>query len=362
MHVLLPPLLLLAAATAQDRLRPEPPAGQPDATEAAATAAIDRGLAWLARHQDEDGRWSAALFVRHDPAGDVCQGTGKPDQDLAVTSFAMLAGLAAGSTLRGGPFREPLRRAVEWMRSLQGESGGITDPAAGDLVVPQALAAFALTEATGLSNQQVLMPVAGRAMAALVARRLPDGSWPRSARDGEGDREATFWAGIAAASARTFNVAAVDVRVLPELMPELANPAPALPDAAVAFVLEFSGFTGRPPFDVAADLPRWPEAGSGPADPLDWLYRTWFLRSNGDVWPKWSEHVVAMLANAQRPGGAAEGSWDPVDVRGKQGGRVQSTALHLTTLAWIRNDLRMRRSWSERRANREAVREGQPGH
>ena len=72
------------------------PAGKP--IDAKATAeAIEAGMGWLLRHQDEAGGWSASQFQRHDPKTDLCTGTGKPDQDLPVTAWATFASSIVGA-------------------------------------------------------------------------------------------------------------------------------------------------------------------------------------------------------------------------------------------------------------------------
>src|SRR5678809_809365 len=89
---------------------PEPAA---KAIDAKATAeAMEAGIGWLLRHQDESGGWSASMFVRHDPKGDLCTGTGKPDQDLHVTAWATFALLSRGNTERLGPHHEAVEKAV----------------------------------------------------------------------------------------------------------------------------------------------------------------------------------------------------------------------------------------------------------
>jgi hypothetical protein len=43
-----------------------------------------------------------------------------------------------------------------------------------------------------------------------------------------------------------------------------------------------------------------------------------------------------VLGRAQRQGGCGEGSWDPVDKWGSEGGRVYATAINVLTLSLAR--------------------------
>ncbi len=64
--------------------------------------AIAKGLMWLAAHQDDDGKWSAASFAKHDPETNKCDGPGSRTNDSGATSLALLAFLSYGSTLKAG--------------------------------------------------------------------------------------------------------------------------------------------------------------------------------------------------------------------------------------------------------------------
>ena len=80
-------------------------------------AAIDAGLQWLKNHQDEDGKWDCDGFMKHDDASsEVCDGPGNAVHDVGVTGLALLAFLGDGSTLRSGPYKEPIKKGVTWLK------------------------------------------------------------------------------------------------------------------------------------------------------------------------------------------------------------------------------------------------------
>src|SRR5262245_61708998 len=187
-------LLILATAAAQDAA-PAP---------RTVRQALDAGIAWLVAHQDEDGGWSASLFLRHDPKGEPCTGAGKPDQDFHVTALATVALLATGNTAEVGKYREQMAKALDWLERRIGKDGFLGEPSAANATAAHAIACFALTEGMALSDRRP--PTAP--LQRLLQLRLPDGTW--SARPGEtkGDAAATHWACCAMLSGRPFGDAA----------------------------------------------------------------------------------------------------------------------------------------------------------
>ncbi len=298
--------------------------------ERAVAAAIAAGFEWLAAHQDEDGKWSASLFVRHDPKGAPGDGVGKPDQDFYVTSLALLAAQADGSTLLGGRRRAMVERATGYLRSQQDSRGFLGPREPGNAVVAHAIATFALVEVAGLSGEVDVTAAGDAAAAQLRALRLVDGGWPRVVGGTAHEGEATLWSAIAMVSAKCFQGGASDCRDVPALLAA----DPALPRAA-AVALEY--FVGGAPDGAARDAvlaekPQWPTTTQS-ADFLGWYLGTLACyQSGGEAWATWQQALLAASLPHQRTDGACAGSWDPVDVRGKEGGRVAATALQLHAL------------------------------
>ncbi len=92
-------------------------------------AMIEAGHEWLRRHQDEDGRWSASMFVVHDPKGDVCTGIGKPDQDVFVTSLVIDA--ISGLSAIADNYPPHAAKGLDWLLGQVQEEGSIGPPSGG---------------------------------------------------------------------------------------------------------------------------------------------------------------------------------------------------------------------------------------
>ena len=90
--------------------------------------------------------------MKHDTKGKACDGGGVAHHDVGVTGLALLAFLGEGSTMRGGKYRDNVRRGVKWLISQQGEDGLFGTNATGDYIYDHAIAALAMCEAYGLSR------------------------------------------------------------------------------------------------------------------------------------------------------------------------------------------------------------------
>jgi hypothetical protein len=82
--------------------------------------------------------------------------------------------------------------------------------------------------------------------------------------------------------------------------------------------------------NLCVELPPVWNPDDGSIDMYYWYFGTRALSEvGGAYWRRWSEHLqVALLSSQHREGsGARAGSWDPIGVRGREGGRIYSTAL-----------------------------------
>lgn len=179
--------------------------GGPRALHVPRTRARDPGLdglAWLAAHQAEDGRFPASGRARGGEEAAPTAGSPGPDdttRDVGTTALALLAFLRQGYTNRGDhPFASTVARAARWLRQRQDVHGWILAEGAsaeGALErLQHALATWALVEFHGMTESLVVLPASRRALAALAGLRGADGLWRYGLGSGVRDAALTFWA------------------------------------------------------------------------------------------------------------------------------------------------------------------------
>lgn len=330
--------------------------------------AIQSGLTWLAKHQDDNGRWDADGFMKHDKQGTACDGAGSAVHDVGVTGLAMLAMLGDGSSLRSGPYKDHLVRATRWLKSQQGDNGRFGSNASHDFIYDHAIATYAMSEAYGLSKMEPLKPIAQRGINYLESHRNPYSVWRYQPRDNDNDISVTSWCLLACKSGKDFGLQVNNNALMlgatyldqvsgPDGKHGYTKPAEGssrMPgDHATRFPIERGEaltaaglfcrfFLGQDPkqkpvMKAAArrllkKLPKW-DVKAGSIDHYYWYYGTYAIfQMGGNAWKTWSKHInKALLPNQDQEGNSA-GSWAPKGVWGQQGGRVYSTALSVLAL------------------------------
>jgi hypothetical protein len=117
-------------------------------TTAEAEAAVDAGLAWLAKAQEPDGRWSTKAWG------------GSEGYDVGITGLALLAFLGAGHRPGIGDHQVPVANGLAWLRSQQFPNGGF----AWKVFYEEGMATLALCEASGVSGDPELTRAAQLAL------------------------------------------------------------------------------------------------------------------------------------------------------------------------------------------------------
>jgi hypothetical protein len=329
---------------------------------------IRRGLEWLAGHQDENGRWDADGFMKHDTQGPRCDGPGNAVHDVGVTGLALLAFLGDGNTMRSGPYRDNVKRAVVWLIDQQQPNGLFGTNASHDFIYDHSIAALAMCEAYGLSRYRVLKKYAQGGINYLESHRNPYGVWRYQPRDNDHDTSVTGWAFMAYKSAKDFGLMVNNqtFNIVAQYFDEVTDPVngrcgytrrgelssrhagdhatrfpPEKGETLTAVGLMIRFFLGQDPekhkvMVTAADTilkkpPVWNRDGS--IDHYYWYYATYALYQMGrNHWRQWSRHLTAAVVKTQREDGNFKGSWDPDGAWGEDGGRVYSTATLVLTL------------------------------
>ncbi|HUT09444.1 MAG TPA: hypothetical protein VMY42_03025 [Thermoguttaceae bacterium] len=309
--------------------------------------AVKAALNWLATIQKPDGRWDASehgagreQFV----AERNRQGAGI-EADTGVTGLALLAFLASGHTHREGPYRENVRLALQYLVRVQASDGNL----AGNATVYarmycHSMAAFALSEAYGMTNDQRLYPSVRRAVNYTIAAQDPSGGGWRYNPGDPGDTSQCGWQLMALKSAELAGIP-IPVQTRNGLIRYLRKaasgthggkssyrPGERVSRAMTAEALVCWQFLGMP-----REHPAGNEAGDfllgelpdqGTANLYYWYYGTLGMyQLQGAYWQPWNEALQKTLVQSQRKTGTVAGSWDPDTVWGPYGGRIYSTAL-----------------------------------
>jgi len=158
-----------AQRTAPNRLKLVERKGGSVATE----QAVERALAWLARHQHPDGHWDAASF---DVDCGQCGGETEVAADVALTGLSTLCFLGAGHTHKtGGPYRDTVARSLRWLVARQRPDG---DLRADETMYTHGIATIALSEARAMTGDAALADPVERAVRFIYRSRNRDaGGW-----------------------------------------------------------------------------------------------------------------------------------------------------------------------------------------
>ena len=352
------------------------PAGEvgPDTEEA-----IERGLAYLADSQNEDGSWSLqghgdAVVLR---------------SDTAATGLALLSFQGAGYTHRQHQYADTVARGIEWLKANQRSNGDLyrTEDAISNRSVAlysHGIAALAMSEAFGMTQDETLRGAAQSALDYIVAtqhRRL--GGW-RYTPQVTADTSVTGWMMMALKSgdlgglevpAKTYrgiekwlNMAQIDPQQMESVVDGLDRedwtigsryrynpfaldtetqrhgrlPTPTM--TAVGMLMRMYGGWRRdnPAMQSAAKyLLRYPPTMGSAAKPQRdayyWYYATQVMfHMGGDVWSRWNRYLNPLLLQSQLVDGPYAGSWDaklPVKDRWSiHGGRMYVTTMNLLNL------------------------------
>ncbi|HEX5138703.1 MAG TPA: hypothetical protein VFY93_17155 [Planctomycetota bacterium] len=347
----------------------------PDPLDSRKTAeAVRLALEWLARHQDDDGRWSSADFIRHDPAGAARADVGGVLHDAGVTGLALLCFLSAGYSDRGegdkAYYAVNVEQALRFLRLVQSDDGVFGTRATHSFMYNHAIATIAMAEAARITGDAGLRKSAEIAVRYIEHARNSGGAWRYEPGSGQNDTSVTLWCVEALAAAEAAGIA-VD---------------PAAYRGALAWIDSATDGGGRTGYDRRGSLParlegagdRFPSSRSeamtaagilirvlagetprnedairlgtklifdqppawspaaGSIDMYYWRAATRALRlSRCPRWLSWSSVIQGVALRWQVPSTGAHnaGSWDPIGAWGKEGGRIYSTAM--MTLALI---------------------------
>jgi len=150
-----------------DRTLAQPPVDEEWEITPASEAAIDKGLAFLAKKQGIAGNWGM--------------------NDLGLVATGALAFMAAGHTPSGGEYAQPVSRALSYVVANAKPSGLLNISGAQRDMYNHGLSTFVLGQAYGMTNDRRVGDALDKALRLIVQTQGPAGSWSYEARRADGD-------------------------------------------------------------------------------------------------------------------------------------------------------------------------------
>ncbi len=326
--------------------------------------AIERGLAFLARHQRPDGSWrlqdfDTPVLMR---------------SDTAATALALLAFQGAGYTHKQSKYADTCDRALKFLAEHQTKDGDLyipQDPASNQnaWLYSHGIAALAVCEAYGMTQDPELRPLAQGAIDFMVkSQDKTHGGWRY--RPGSGtDTSVTGWFMMAFKSgqlaglqvpANAFNriESYLSTSQLSDAEPHLyrynpfaldtpqqrhgLRPTAVMTSVGLLMRLYFGWQRDRPEMMDGADYllehePRHGTRSLSLRDTYYWYYATQVIfHMGGERWERWHDQLYPLLIDSQVLDGENEGSWDPMlptpDLWARYGGRLYVTTMNLLSL------------------------------
>lgn len=173
-------------------------------------AAVERGLDWLARHQDANGGWSGDKFTDRCELyySKKCQvGARLGGWDIGMTGISLLAFYGAGYRPDQGPYKDTVLRAQVYTAARQwpdGDFGGQEDLIGG---YTRPIATIAIAEAYGTTQDPEYLERTRRSVAHIIRIQYDNAGWRyRLGGQAPGDTSVTGWNAWAIATAKKFGV------------------------------------------------------------------------------------------------------------------------------------------------------------
>ncbi|MCA9260803.1 MAG: terpene cyclase/mutase family protein [Planctomycetales bacterium] len=339
----------------------------------ASESAVERGLAWLAAHQLENGGWVFDLENRCPQCRGYCRNSGMYDSTTAATGLALLSFLGAGYTHEEGKYRETVAKGLYYLQeqmAVTSRGGDLRDQrahnddslppgvlriinAAGasrfDTMYSHGIATLALTEAYAMSRDASLREPAQLAINFIVNAQYNDGGWryvPAPESPGPGDMTVSGWQITALKSGL---IAGLDIPY--DIWERIEAFIDGLQGDSPSSYLYLRGERGTNATTAIGLLVRmiggWPRdsrplnvglAKLGTERPsANNIYFIFYAsqvlhHAGGAQWKKWNPQMRDYLVDSQATEGHEDGSWYFAEAHSQQGGRLYTTAMAIMTL------------------------------
>jgi hypothetical protein len=318
--------------------------------------AVGRGLAWLVRHQQSDGRWE--LHRGYDNPGRENLRT-----DTGATSLALLCFLGAGYTHQDGKHKEVVRKGLNWLRKVQQPDGNLHDwqeLGRQTAFYAHGQGTIVLCEAYAMTRDSSLQEPARKALQFIYDSQNEQGGWQYQP-GAVGDLSVTGWQVMALQSARMagFDVPEVVLARVRSFLNSVSSDQgrryrykAADPESLFTAAMTAEGLLCRQYLGWKKDHPalldatEWlleehnlPHWTNGRRNVYYWYYATQVMHHmEGEAWEKWNRALRDQISTAQSKTGKLSGSWHPTSPQGdnheygEAGGRLYVTCLSILTL------------------------------
>lgn len=338
-------LLSSASGWSEEKKTAETASAEPDSK---VTRAIQKGLKWLAEHQDKTGFWEA----------------GTPELNTGATGLTLLSFLETGFTHQTKDelgFSEKITKGLEYLLSQQAPDGGI-GKTAGKALYNHMLGTYALAWAYLYSGDETLRNPVKKATQYIIECQNPGAGWRYQPKDGQSDASVTGWALAALSAAKEAGIK-VPKTVFQQAFAHFSNVTdpqfgdtgylerggrairaqevnrnpvfhPILTAVRIYNYLSYNKDAKEEPVIqpgaslLMKDLPQWDTEQYGQVDYCYWFWGTRAMAvldgPNGKDWQIWKEAVLKALL--------PPGDWNSPDRWTDEGGKSYQRAINILTL------------------------------
>ena len=326
----------------------------------ASEAAVERGLAWLAAHQFDDGGWRFNLETCPQCAG-ACRHSGFRTSTTDSTGLAVLCFLGAGYTHHEGPYQDTVTKGLYYLQEkmlLTTMGGDLRDRSVlseqlGNILLVQkngdmyshGIATLALCEAYAMSRDQNLAAPAQEAVNFIVHAQHEMGGW-RYAPGEPGDLSVTGWqitalkSGLHGKLEIPREVWYRASRFLDSVQEDrgaaYGYQTPSKKKKSMSVVGLFSRMMLGWPHDHPPLLKGVAQIAEQPPHQNHMYfnyYATQVLRHHGgSAWKRWNPRMRDYLVDLQATQGHETGSWYIDENWSDRGGRLYTTTMAILTL------------------------------
>ncbi len=164
-------------------------------------SAVNRGLEYLAKHQEEDGSWTSDIGYKLNIDYAV---TTFQKGHVGVTALACMAFMAGGHLPGQGPYGKVVEKGLDWMLNQVNEQGFITKH--GSRMYSHAFATLFLAEIYGMTQRGDVRDALQKSVDLIVKTQNREGGWRYEAFSQESDMSVTVCQVMALRAARNIGV------------------------------------------------------------------------------------------------------------------------------------------------------------